>query len=113
MFAHRGAVLRAFRHLFPFLESTQLDATSCLISDIQMPGLSGTELQVLLLRRGRCFPIIFITAYPNSTEELRALRGGAVCVLHKPLDSQNVITHLKAALNRDVADGSSGCDPKS
>ncbi len=62
-----------------------MGATSCLISDIQMPGLSGTELQGLLLSRGYHIPIIFITAYPNSAEELRALRAGALCILHKPL----------------------------
>jgi FixJ family two-component response regulator len=108
-----GFVAQTFASAEEFLESPQMDATTCLISDIQMPGLSGTELQVLLLGRGRYFPIIFITAYPNSAEELRALRAGAVCILHKPLDSQNVIAQLKLALDRGVVGDSGQTNPKS
>ena len=99
-----GFVAQTFASAEEFLGSTQMNATSCLISDIQMPGLSGTDLQVLLLSRGLYFPVIFITAYPNSTEELRALKAGAVCVLHKPLDSQKVISQLEVALRSSGGD---------
>jgi FixJ family two-component response regulator len=107
-----GFVAQTFASAEEFLESPQMEATSCLISDIQMPGLSGTELQVLLLGRESYFPIIFITAYPNSGEELRALRAGAVCILHKPLDSQNVIAQLEVALNRGAIADPGQSNPK-
>ncbi len=107
-----GFVAQTFASAEEFLESPQMAVTSCRISDIQMPGLSGTELQDRLLDRGHRIPIIFITAYPNSAEEVRALKGGAVCILHKPLDSQNVIAQLGAALHRGAVDDSRQNNPK-
>src|SRR5215813_5515156 len=53
-----------------FLQSPRLDDTSCLITDLQMPGLNGVELQKSLLAQGRRIPIIFVTAFPE--ERLRA-----------------------------------------
>jgi FixJ family two-component response regulator len=107
-----GFVAQTFASAEEFLESPQMEATSCLISAIQMPGLSGTELQDLLLGRGHYFPTIFITAYPNSAEELRALRAGAVCILHKPLNSQSVITQLGVALDRGAVRNSGQNNPE-
>jgi FixJ family two-component response regulator len=101
-----GFVAQTFASAEEFLISPALGATSCLISDIQMPGLRGTELQDRLLGGGYNIPIIFITAYPNSAEELRALSGGAVCILQKPLDNQSVILQLQLALDRNTVDNS-------
>ena len=44
-----------------FLKSEQVSATSCIITDLQMPGLSGIDLQDLLIARGYRIPLIFIT----------------------------------------------------
>jgi FixJ family two-component response regulator len=107
-----GFIAQTFASAEEFLVSPEMGATSCLISDIQMPGLRGTELQDRLLGGGYNIPIIFITAYPNSAEELRALRGGAVCILQKPLDNQNVILQLQLALDRGSVDNSGQDNPK-
>ena len=53
--------------------------TTCLITDMQMPGLNGLELQEALQSQGHQTPVIVITAYPNETHQTRALKNGAVC----------------------------------
>jgi len=82
-----------------FLGSEQLKQTACLISDIQMPGLSGAELQRRLLADGHKMPIIFITAFPDERTRKRVLSAGAVCYLSKPYSEESLIACLGAALN--------------
>jgi len=94
-----GYVAHAFSSAEEFLTSSEADTTSCIIADVQMPGMSGIELQNLLLAQGRRLPIIFITAYPEESIRTRALAAGAVCFLTKPFDGPTLIRHLDAALN--------------
>jgi len=82
-----------------FLGSEQLRQTACVISDIQMPGLSGAELQRRLLADGHKMPIIFITAFPDERTRKRVLSAGAVCYLSKPYSEESLIACLSAALN--------------
>jgi len=72
----------------------------CVISDVQMPGMSGIDLQKRLAVEKRDLPIIFITAFPNDTTERNALQAGAVCFLHKPFDSETLINCIRKALGR-------------
>jgi FixJ family two-component response regulator len=81
-----------------FLHSSRVSETSCLISDIQMPSMSGVELQNLLIAQGHRIPIIFITAYPDDKVEARVVDAGAICFLSKPFDAQTLITHLREAV---------------
>jgi FixJ family two-component response regulator len=81
-----------------FLRSPLLDTTSCVIADIQMPGMSGLDLQALLRTQGRRLPIIFITAFPDENIRARAIDGGAVCLLAKPFDGTMLIKELETAL---------------
>src|SRR5438046_9796432 len=64
--------------------SSYLDDTSCLITDLQMPGLNGIELQQSLLAQGRHIPIIFVTAFPEERMRARAIEDGAPGFLGKP-----------------------------
>jgi FixJ family two-component response regulator len=59
-----------------FLQSPRLDDTRCLITDVQMPGLSGVDLQDRLIGQGHHIPMIFITAFPDENVRARALEGG-------------------------------------
>src|SRR5712672_25952 len=68
-----------------FLESGQLADTECLITDLQMPGMNGVDLQSHLIERGHCTPVIFVTAFPEASVRKRALGAGAVGFLSKPL----------------------------
>ncbi len=84
-----------------FLESDRLRETSCLITDVQMPGIDGVELQKRLLADGHRLPIIFITAFPEESVRKRALDAGAICFLIKPFDGPTLIKYLDKALQRD------------
>ena len=79
----------AFASSEDFLQSDRINDTSCLITDVQMPGLSGVELQSLLVAQGRRTPIIFITAFPEERIRSRVLEAGAIGFLSKPFDEAN------------------------
>src|SRR5215831_2279475 len=81
-----------------FLESERVSDTSCLITDLQMRGLSGVDLQRRLVDEARGIPTIFITAFPNEKTRSRALNAGAIGFLSKPFSDKALIHHLNAAL---------------
>ena len=81
-----------------FLNSEQVDGTSFLITDVQMPGLSGIELQDRLAARGHRIPIIFITGYSDENLRIRAMKAGALAFLIKPIDPDQLVDHLEKAL---------------
>jgi FixJ family two-component response regulator len=81
-----------------FLGSQERHALSCLISDIQMPGLGGLELQKVLVAEDGTPPIIFVTAYPDANIRRQALEAGAVCFLSKPCDGDVLVGCLENAL---------------
>jgi FixJ family two-component response regulator len=83
-----------------FLDSAQLVNTSCIIADVQMPGMSGLELQRTLKTRGMNIPLIFITAYPDDELRRQALDEGAVCFLNKPFQGTAIIECIERALKR-------------
>ena len=89
-----------------FLKSEQLTATSCLISDIQMPDMNGIQLQDTLRARGYNIPIIFVTAFPDDKIRSEALSRGAICFLSKPLDGEVLLRCLNTAFKE--ANGESG-----
>ena len=93
-----GYVAHAFSSADEFLRSSHVNDTSCVIADVQMPGMSGVELQSLLLAQGRRMPIIFITAFPEESTRARALEAGAICFLTKPFDGPTLIKYLAAAV---------------
>jgi FixJ family two-component response regulator len=97
-----GLTARTFASAESYLQSSWVKETQCLIADIQMPNMSGLELQERLSHLGFDIPIIFITAYPNDAVRTKAINAGAVCFLHKPLDLQGprVADCLQAALSR-------------
>jgi FixJ family two-component response regulator len=81
-----------------FLQSESVDDTSCLIADVQMPGLSGIDLQSWLVARGVRMPTIFITAFPEEGTRLRAMMAGAVGYLGKPFSEESLLKCLDIAL---------------
>jgi FixJ family two-component response regulator len=85
-----------------FLQSERVNDTACVITDMQMSGLSGAELQRLLIAQGVDTPIIFITAFPEENLRRRVLDAGAVGFLSKPFDEGCLISCLKAALGRQA-----------
>jgi FixJ family two-component response regulator len=88
-----------FKSAEDFLQSGIVATTSCLITDLQMPGLNGLELQEAIQSRGYWTPVILITAYPNEQHRKRALANGAVGFLNKPFDEGSLIQCLTTALD--------------
>jgi FixJ family two-component response regulator len=85
-----------------FLESPHFLNSSCIIADVQMPGMSGVELQAMLRSRGLTTPMIFITAYPDDRLRKRALDAGAVGFLHKPFQGTVIIECIERALGKST-----------
>ena len=71
--------------------------TECLITDVQMPGMSGVDLQSHLLANGHRTPVIFVTAHPGERLRERALAAGALGFLSKPFREENLIACLDRA----------------
>ena len=86
-----------------FLNFEQVDGTSFLITDVQMPGLSGIELQDRLTARGHRIPIIFITGYSDENLRIRAMRAGAIAFLTKPINPDQLVGHLEKALKAELS----------
>jgi FixJ family two-component response regulator len=85
-----------------FLGSERLHETACLITDLQMPGLSGVELQSRLIEDGHRMPVIFLTAFPEESIRDRVLDAGAYGFLSKPFEEDTLIGCLTRALNGDA-----------
>jgi FixJ family two-component response regulator len=86
-----------------FLDSTVRNDASCLIADIRMPGMSGLELQTKL-KAERCrIPIIFITARGDIPTAVRAMKGGAIDFLTKPVNAAALLKSIERAVQQHRA----------
>lgn len=91
-----GLTVRTFGSAEEFLDSGLSAQTACLISDLEMPGMSGLELQARLALDDLRIPIIFITAYGEAEMRARALKGGAIEFLDKPFDDNFLLDTVRA-----------------
>lgn len=85
-----------FRSAEAFIASDGIDSYSCIVSDIHMPGMSGIDLNSLLIARDCRVPVIMITARMEAGLEGKALSAGAVCLLHKPFKADALIGIIEA-----------------
>ena len=88
----------AFESADSFLNSGQLQETSCLIVDVQMPGINGLQLQCHLAEQGYKIPIIFITAYDSKESRQQAFHAGAVAFLSKPFNDELLLETIRTAV---------------
>ena len=95
-----GYAAQTFSSASEFLHWSRANGTACLITDVQLPGMSGVELQDHLACEGKTLPIIFITAFPEDSIRSRAMMAGAVCFLTKPFDGTKLIQCIETALTR-------------
>jgi FixJ family two-component response regulator len=72
----------------------------CILLDVQMPGLSGLELQSRLIERGSVLPIVFVTGYADTPATVRAIKAGAEDFLTKPATSEQLINAIERATAR-------------
>ena len=95
-----GFVVRTFTSAEEFFRSSPADETACLITDLRLPGMSGIELQELLVAEGRRTPVIIITAFPEDRIRTQSLKLGAIGFLGKPFDGKALVECLDEALRR-------------
>jgi FixJ family two-component response regulator len=93
-----GYAVEVFPSAADFLESPLLTATACLVTDVQMPGMTGLQLHRHLVDAGYAIPTIVVTAYPDEVVRRSALNGGVVCYLCKPVDDEHLERCLRSAL---------------
>jgi FixJ family two-component response regulator len=93
-----GCGVQTFASAVEFLASPDVKVSSCVITDVQMPEMSGIELHRRLTELGYAIPTILITAYPNESARDRALADGVVCYLSKPFDNDALLDCVRSAL---------------
>ena len=86
-----------------FLQSGALTATTCLITDVRMPGMDGIELQRRIRLERPDLPIIFISAHNRPEIRQKALDDGAVDFLYKPFNAADLLEVIEAALAKPRA----------
>jgi len=79
------------------------DEPGCILLDVQIPGLSGPELQARLVERGSMLPIVFLTGHADTATTVRAIKAGAEDFLTKPVSSEQLIDAIERALTRQEA----------
>lgn len=92
---------RTFDGAEAFLAAYATGSFDCLMTDVRMPGMSGLELQQKLGSLGSTIPVIVVTSSTDPAIRSRALQDGALAYLHKPVNDEVLIRHLKIALGRD------------
>ncbi|BAK65751.1 response regulator receiver protein [Sphingobium sp. SYK-6] len=93
-----GYEVALFESAEAFLASGASGKPGCLLTDIQMPGMSGLDLQARIRVEHPALPVLVMTAFPEEAMRQRALSAGAVCFLSKPFDAQELLRCLRRAL---------------
>jgi FixJ family two-component response regulator len=84
-----------------FLECARTEPPSCVVLDLQMPGLSGLDLQKRMAEAGLCTPIVFLTGHGSIPATVQAMKAGAIEFLTKPVDERDLLKAIEEAIERD------------
>ena len=98
-----GFGIQTFASAREFLDSARVERPACLVLDVQMPGVSGLELQRELAQRGVEIPIVFLTGHGDIPMTVRAMKAGAVEFLTKPVKSRDLLAAIRGAIERGRA----------
>jgi FixJ family two-component response regulator len=98
-----GLCVETFGSANEFLRNERPDLPGCVVLDVELPGLSGLDLQRELAAHGIRLPIIFITGYGDIPMSVRAMKAGALEFLTKPFRDQDLLDAIQQALERDRA----------
>jgi FixJ family two-component response regulator len=102
-----GYTVQAFASAASFLASRSLYETTCLITDISMPAMTGCELHARLVELGHKIPTILVTGHPNKAARSQALTDGIVCCLRKPFDDNDLADCVHKAIEGGKLEGGS------
>jgi FixJ family two-component response regulator len=93
-----GFIAAGFQSADDFLQSDSVLRTACLITDVRMPGMTGPELHRYLIASGTPIPTVLMTAYPDETIRVRAMKAGVGCCLAKPFKPDDLLDCIRSAL---------------
>ena len=96
-----GLTVQTFPSAQDFLAFSRPDVPSCLVLDVQLPGLSGLDLQEELAKADIQIPIIFLTGHGDIPMTVRAMKAGAQEFLTKPFDDEDLLEAIHEAIKRD------------
>ena len=96
-----GLQVETFASAQEFLARPGAEAPSCLVLDLQLPGLSGLDLQKRMAEVGMEIPIVFLTGHGNIPASVQAMKAGAVEFLTKPFDEQDLLRAIQEAVECD------------
>jgi FixJ family two-component response regulator len=99
-----GFAVETFATARAFLDTDSWPRTACLVLDVQLPGMSGLQLQEHLAASGISIPIVFITAYDDESTRDRVQRAGAVGYLRKPFDQGALLEAITRATGQDASE---------
>jgi FixJ family two-component response regulator len=99
-----GYEAEAFASVGEFLARRPYDGPCCLVLDVRMPGRTGLDLQEALRAAGQRLSIVFITGYRDVPVSVKAMKGGAVDFLTKPVDESTLLGAIEQAVARTLAD---------
>jgi FixJ family two-component response regulator len=99
-----GYEAETFASVGDFLARRPYDGPCCLVLDVRMPGLTGLDLQEALRAAGQRLAIVFITGYRDVPVSVKAMKGGAVDFLTKPVDEGTLLAAIQQAVARTLAD---------
>ncbi len=99
-----GYTVEAFPSAGEFLTREAPEGPCCLVLDVRMPGLTGIEMQEALAAAGRRMSIVFITGHLDVPASVKAMKGGAVDLLTKPIDREELLAAVARAVAKDAAD---------
>jgi FixJ family two-component response regulator len=104
LLAAAGYTVEAFASAREFLTRSPSEGPCCLVLDVRMPGLTGIELQEALAAAGRRMSIVFVTGHADVRTSVKAMKGGAVDLLTKPVDQKELLAAITRAVAKDAED---------
>jgi FixJ family two-component response regulator len=96
-----GRKAETFGSAQEFLASPRTEAPTCVVLDLQLPGLSGLDLQKQMTDAGVETPIVFLTGHGDIPASVKAMKAGAIEFLTKPMDEQDPLNAIQEAIERD------------
>jgi FixJ family two-component response regulator len=96
-----GWKAESFESAQAFLERPPTEPPSCVVLDLQLPGLSGLDLQKRMAEAGLYTPIVFLTGHGSIPATVQAMKAGAIEFLTKPFDEQDLLKAIEEAIERD------------
>jgi len=102
LLASAGYAVEAFASAREFLARERHAGPCCLVLDVRMPGLTGLDLQDALAAAGRRMSIVFVTGHVDVPMSVKAMKGGAVDLLTKPVDAKDLLKAIQRAVAKDV-----------